>query len=158
MILIPESQIEATAEQFNNSTENFETAIEALAQQQPHLLAYLLSEDVKMLTTQERDYLIYLAVVIWKAIHLHYPDLPTLSDEQIGTAEEANWAKITESKQRKFRDRLNVFFDNYPQEDLLAFVEDALIYDEEEDFITAEARIHLFIALKTIIDSFQQHV
>ena len=53
---------------------------------------------------------------------------------------------------RKFNEKIDPFFKDYPQEDLLAFVEDSLVQDEDSE-ITNEGRDYIFIALKTIIDS-----
>ena len=52
---------------------------------------------------------------------------------------------------KKFRERLDVFFQDYFQEDLLAFVEDSLS-EEEEEMVTKIGREPMFVALKTIID------
>jgi len=46
---------------------------------------------------------------------------------------------------------MDIFFKNYFQEDLLAFVEDSLI-EEEEGLVTKVGREPMFVALKSIID------
>ena len=46
---------------------------------------------------------------------------------------------------------MDVFFENYQQEDLLAFVEDSLI-DDEDEIVTKVGREPMFVALKSIID------
>jgi hypothetical protein len=55
---------------------------------------------------------------------------------------------------KQFSDRLNPFFEGYPQEDLLAFAEEAVTEDEGEPdgIIGKEAREPIFVALKTMID------
>ena len=59
---------------------------------------------------------------------------------------------INEVTSKQFRDRLNVFFEKTSQEDLLAFIEDSLL-EEEEELVTKVGREPMFIALKSIIDS-----
>ncbi|HMN89044.1 MAG TPA: hypothetical protein PKE68_03425 [Saprospiraceae bacterium] len=49
-------------------------------------------------------------------------------------------------------DRLNVFFDQYLQEDLLAFIEEALADDDDDPIVTKEAREGMFVVLKTLTD------
>ncbi|MFK8104727.1 MAG: hypothetical protein AB8G15_19570, partial [Saprospiraceae bacterium] len=68
--------------------------------------------------------------------------------------EEDNWEKLENVPAGSFRDRLDVFFKDYPQEDLLAFAEDALVEEEEDSDInlTKEGKELMFVALKTIID------
>ncbi|MFT5382917.1 MAG: hypothetical protein ACI81W_000313, partial [Saprospiraceae bacterium] len=66
------------------------------------------------------------------------------------------WEKLSENQSKGFRDKLDVFFENTSQEDLLAFVEDALVQDEEDDMISPEGREYVFITLKTIIDCLDQ--
>ena len=55
-------------------------------------------------------------------------------------------------KSNNSRDRMTVFFDDSDQEDLLAFVEDALVEDDEDSVVTKEGREPIFVALKTVID------
>ena len=46
---------------------------------------------------------------------------------------------------------MDVFFEDYAQEDMLAFVEDNLVEDEDST-ITKEGREPIFVALKSVID------
>ena len=80
--------------------------------------------------------------------------LGAVSEDEIGQAEEANYALLESSKASDFRDRLNAFFDGTDQEDLLAFAEEAVLEeeDEAEALVTKEGREPIFIALKTLVD------
>ena len=148
---ISEQDIDTAAKGLNEAASNFETAIAEMQVLQPVLFAYLLSENFNFLTKEEREYLLYLALVIWKAIHSKKLGNQILTPEFIEEVEEKNWTLLDEIKTQKFSAQLDVFFDNYPQEDLLAFVEDALA-DDEDSFVTKEGRMCLFIGLKTVID------
>ncbi|NJL73773.1 MAG: hypothetical protein HC892_00790 [Saprospiraceae bacterium] len=79
------------------------------------------------------------------------PELPELTEENLGEAEELNWELIENTNTRDFRKQLDVFFEHYPQEDLLAFVEDSLV-DDDEFNVTAEGREIILVGLKTLID------
>ena len=140
--------------------DNYEAEIKTLRKSQPVVLSYLMSENFEVLTTEEREYLLYLTLVIIKSARRVNPQLQAVEQEKLGAAEESNYTLLQSSKERRFRDKLTVFFEKYPQEDLLAFAEDALVIDDEttaEDSfqITKEGREPVFLALKSIIDALE---
>ena len=151
MPFISEKLIDSVAENLDTNAENYEVLVRDFQAKQPDLMAFILSEDTLFLTSDERDLLLYLSLIIWKSVAEVVPLTKRIDAEQISEAEDANWAKLENVKSRQFRERIDVFFNQYPQEDLLAFVEDALAPDEESP-ITNEGREPLFVALKTIID------
>ena len=151
---ISEKIIDRITKALDNEENGYDQAIGDMQAKQPILFSYLLSESFKLLIEEESEYLLYLALVIWKAVDAEVTDLPLLDSEKIEEIEEKNWTLLNETKARKFNEKLDVFFDKYPQEDLLAFVEDALVDDEDEDaFVTKEGKELLFIGLKTTIDA-----
>jgi len=120
-------------------------------------LGYIFSESFSVLTQEEKEYLLYLSLVIWQSCEQVFEETKEISPEEIEIAEERNWTMLTESSAKNFRDKLNDFFEGYAQEDLLAFVEDSLVIsqegDESDDFeVTKEGREPIFIALTTLID------
>ena len=78
----------------------------------------------------------------------------SVSEQEIGEAEENNYEILEASTAKKFRDRLDLFFENTSQEDLLAFAEEAVLESEEDpdSLVSKEGREPIFIALKTIVD------
>lgn len=150
MQFIPESTIDQKYENIGNAESRSEY-IQSLKNKQPAILTYLFSEGFELLTQSEKEYTMFLALVIWESIHSYHPDQRQITPTDIEKAEDENWAKLNESKEKEFREKLNVFFKDSPQEDLLAFIEDALVHDED-DMISNEGREYVFIALKTIID------
>lgn len=152
MEFISESVIDRIAQELENTPDGYVLAIEEMKEKQPALLAYFLSEDFHLLTEDENEYLLYLGIVIWKSIEETAPGLPAVTEKALEMAEEVNWDLLSQVTSNKFRERMNVFFDNYSQEDLLAFVEDALI-DDEDSFISKEGREPLFVTLKSVIDA-----
>ena len=149
---INEAIIDKTVEELESSADQEDLIIQ-MGENQPAILAYLTSETFRFFSEEERVFLFFMVLVIVQSIEKKNTDLPVLSPEQLGQAEEQNWGLYQDSKARNFRDKLTVFFENYPQEDLLAFVEDALETDEESE-ITEDGRAHLFISMKSIIDGF----
>ncbi len=160
MPFVPESAIGQVLEALAHTPpERYEALTVAFADAQPVLAGWLVSDTFDILTEAEREYLLYLALVIWKAATEVAGELPVADEALIGELEERNWAMLNATKAGPFRQRLDPFFEKYPQEDLLAFVEDALAIEEESDEdapeleVTREGREPLFIALKTVIDA-----
>ncbi|MEM9990662.1 MAG: hypothetical protein AAF738_02800 [Bacteroidota bacterium] len=161
MIFVAEDTINQVISELEQLNGAVEASIEQLKAEQPMLLAYITSEQFDMLNTEEREYLIYLIQVLLQSIHKAVNAvLPTLEEEEIGNAEEQVWEMMEKAKGKTFRDRLDVFFEGYPQEDLLAFVEDSLVEaaDPKEDDITTEGRELLFVAARTTIDAFHHAI
>ena len=72
-------------------------------------------------------------MVIWRSVEHAGPGKEAIRPNRISDAEEANWTKLEEATGRTFRERLDVFFENTPQEDLLAFIEDSLTLEDSDD-------------------------
>ena len=164
-MFVSENIIDKVVEQLE--TADFEMEIERFGKSQPALLGYVFSEDFELLTREEREYLLYLLIVIWKSIEKikkdnpvaventsrkNSIDTPSVMSNALGEAEERNWELLDEVKETRFRERMNVFFDDSDQEDLLAFIEDALMEDDDESVVTKEGREPMFVALKTVVD------
>lgn len=155
MKFVSEEAIDRVIEHLESLNDGqYEQRMEAFAEAQPVLVAYLFDEEnFHLLTEDERGFLHYLALIAWSAIVKVNGPVPAVSEEMIGEAEEKNYAVLEGSTAKNFRDRLNPFFENYPQEDLLAFAEEGVLEDEDDDpIVTKEGREPVFIAMKTVID------
>ncbi len=130
---------------------DFEQEITDFTDEYPVLIEYWGAEDFTLLTQDERELMLYLLLVLTKSVEQAQGELPPFSDEALENAEERNWERLETVTSKQFRDRMDVFFDNYPQEDLLAFVEDNLVEDEDS-VVTKEGREPIFVALKSVID------
>ncbi len=150
MKFISESIIDATVNEVEGQVDQI-AMFQHLEESQANILAYLLSDNFKMFSDEERDYVLFLTLVVCKSCEKIYPELSVVTEEQIATAEEQNWAVLEDVKTKNLRERWTLFFEGYSQEDLLAFVEDALEADEESQ-ITKEGREYIFVSLKSIID------
>lgn len=155
MKFVSEKIIDAVIDDLENySDEQYEESMEAFAEAQPVLVAWLFSEQFDLLNEDEKGYLQYLALIAWQSIVKENGPVEPVSEEQIGEAEEKNYELLEGSEAKKFRDRLTPFFENTPQEDLLAFAEEAVLEDEDdpEALVTKEGREPIFVALKTLVD------
>lgn len=151
MKFISEETIDRIAEEIGASEQAFKEATIDLSMEQPNIVAYIFSDNFDLFTAAEKQYFLFLVLVIFKSVKSEMEDLPRTSAEALGMFEEKNWELINEVTSKQFRDRLNVFFENTSQEDLLAFVEDSLL-EEEEELVTKVGREPMFIVLKSIID------
>ncbi|MCB9305239.1 MAG: hypothetical protein H6565_01450 [Lewinellaceae bacterium] len=134
--------------------ELYEQRMEDFAEAQPVIFAWLFSEQFELLTEDEKGYLQYLALIVWLSVTKVNGEADAVSEEQIGEAEERNFETLEKSTAKKFRDRLDPFFEGSTQEDLLAFAEEAVLEaeDDPESLVSKEAREPIFVALKTMID------
>lgn len=152
MTFVGEDVIDQTATSIAESEEQLLEHIEAFTEAQPFLASYFFSEAFAAFTDNEKEYALFLGLTLWKSIQVVNPDMPVVEEDDFIAAEEANLELLQEVSAKRFRDRLNVFFENTEQEDLLAFIEDSLIEDNEDNLITKEGRELLFIILKSIVD------
>lgn len=155
MKFVSEKVIDATIDALEEqSDEHYEKQMEAFAEAQPVIFAWLFSEEFELLNEDEKGYLQYLALIAWKSIEKVNGPLGAVSEAEIGEAEEKNYEVLDASTAKKFRDRLNPFFEGTSQEDLLAFAEEAVLESEDDpdSLVSKEGREPIFIALKTIVD------
>jgi hypothetical protein len=152
MSFVSEDLIDQTIDLLETTPETFEHLMEKMEEEQPVLLAYFFSEQFELFTESERAYLQYLTLVIWHSCRKVFGQSPLITEEQISAAEDTNWEQLELVKAHAFRDRIGIFFEDTDQEDLLAFIEDALLDDEEDAIVTKEGREAMFITLKSVVD------
>ena len=163
MKMVPETIIDQISADIGADEKRFSDALHEFKDKQPVVLGYLFTENFEIFTQAEREYLLFLVVSIYQSIETFTnKNLPTVTPEQIASAEDQNWGLLNDSSAKAFRDRIDLLFDGYPQEDLLAFAEDALAEEEENGssdaesptMVTKESREAIFILLKSLIDCF----
>ena len=155
--MVSEKIIDRIIGQFEAEEVDYEKTTHEFAERQPAILSFLMSDHEGALNNDERDFMIYLAIVIWRSVEHVNSECKIVRPKKISSAEEANWAVIEKIKRRNFRDRLDVFFEDTLQEDLLAFIEDSLTLDEIDDGadgiqVTKEGIEPMFVMLKTVVD------
>lgn len=121
---------------------------------EPILASFLFSEDIKILEETEKSLFSYIIVAIWSASAEAY-ESARCTPEKIESLEEKNWEEFTSAK-GDFRTKLDGFFEAFPQEDLLAFVEDLLQGEAEgeaEVALSKEGKEFILIKIKTLLDA-----
>jgi len=155
LAFVSEDHIDQVLEELGDDPNRQQEALESLRTAQPVILAYLFTENFNAFLKQEKEYLLYLLLVIWESVKKTGATLATIDEDKLSEAEEANWDLLQQVESKRFRDRLDVFFKDTRQEDLLAFIEDSLL-DEEDGFVSKEGREPMFVILKSILDSLHQ--
>lgn len=149
---IQQDAIEAVMERLQASPDLFSTLLDGLEKDQPAIINWLFSESFDILNAEEKQYFLFLSLVIIVAITEEVALEHTINPKTIEEGEEANWTVFSSQSAKAFREKINVFFDDYPQEDLLAFVEDALELEHDDQIVTTIGRPPIFMALKTLVD------
>ena len=149
--MIEERTIEYTLSQLESGKQDYDLEIAALAREQPYVVAYLTGESNEAFTESELQTLLFGTLVIYHSIKAQRQPPAVATAATIEKAEDENYQTM-EGAKGSFRQKLDPFFAATKQEDLLAFIEDLLSADPEEDTISKEAREPLFIALKTVVD------
>lgn len=156
MNFISEDVINPVIDLLSDNDELFEKYMLEFAEEQPFLLAFLLSEGFDVLDDQEKSMLFYLAMIIYFSVVNGTDDeLDIIELEKIQATDETNWIKVDQAKYKTMKEIADFFFQDYGQEDLLAFVEDALTEDEEYE-ISNIGRNVIFVSMKSFIDVLNQ--
>ncbi|MCB0630457.1 MAG: hypothetical protein R2824_00745 [Saprospiraceae bacterium] len=148
---VSEQIIDTVAEELGASEADFQMTLQELEEHQAVLLAYLFSDNFSLFTDKEREFLLFLVIVVYESMKRVNGVPKAISEEELSKAEEENWALLQSVKGKGFHERLDVFFQRTSQEDLLAFAEDALS-DIEDGYVTKEGREAIFVAVKSVVD------
>ena len=144
-----EQDVESTFEWLEQNDQQAEQIFLDMDRMQPNILAYLFSDHQAVFSSNERELLVFACLVLYKCTsdgHEEHIDLETIE-----LAESKNYAKVNDKL--NYQDQIEIFFKDYIQVDLLAFVED-FISDEEDDLyaVSKESKLPIFITLKSLID------
>ena len=130
--MIPEAAIDAALARLTDEAAVEEAMIELATSQGP-FVQYLRTDTFALLTEDERDYLQYLALVLYSAIASQLERVPKLRGEDIERREEQCWEWLEKSVGKPMSKRLDPFFASIDEEELLAFAEDSLVDPEPEE-------------------------
>lgn len=151
MIFITEESIEKYIIKYENQNDYVED-LHILYKDQQDLIAFIDKENHTLLTEDELVLLQFLTMIIYFSTKDQLKMTPILLGKDIEDAEEHNWTIFNDTNNKSFAQILDVFFESYHQEDLLALIEDSLQPDEDNP-ITPIGKEIIFIACKSIIDA-----
>lgn len=150
MTIVSEVDIENLIDKYDADDNLFVKHQAHMVDSQLAISALLTDDGLQLLTEDEQDVLWFITTVV----HASYTGKNTVKEinlQILEGIEEENWEKLNAAIGATFRDRVTSFFDGFEQEDLLAFIEDALESDEDVN-ISASAREVLFVTSKTMLD------
>lgn len=151
MITITENIIDQYIERYETEA-NYLTDLKILTETQPELMAFIDQENYTLLTNDEVALMEYLSAIIYFSCQSQSDKTIAINGKNLEKAEEDNWDIFNASTNKNFNKILDIYFENYPQEDLLALIEDCIIQDEDST-VTAVGREIIFVACKSIIDT-----
>ena len=139
---------------------NYPKLINKFSKEQPFILTYLIAVDGQQFNEDERELLLYLGVVIWMMMSRENNPLPKVTEKIIDDAEEKN-IKMLEylegETETDFYETTDTILQDYNQPEVLRYVVEALMEDDDEDVDIQEENIGLMmIYLKTVIDCFDK--
>jgi hypothetical protein len=145
--------IESIIEHYESNEDLFFLDQERFAEEQPELDVLFTDESLDLLNDDEYELMWFIATVVYGALKKS-GTLPKVEAEKLISIDEENWKKF-ENAGGDFYEKVTGFYENYTQEDLLAFVEDCLDNDDDDDDpvdITSTGKELIFITCKSMID------
>lgn len=141
--------IERTFAWLEENDDQAEEIFKELDKLQPNILAFLFSDNHVIFSNNEKELLVFACLVLYKCTMGTPREL--ISMEEIEQIEGKNYALVNEKL--SYDEQINLFFKGYPQEDLLAFIEDFISDEEDDEYaVNPESKLPIFITLKTISD------
>lgn len=141
--MINEALIEKTVDLVS---ENVEIKIHEFVSGEREFSGYLLGEDFKLLSEDEKQTMLFIHMVLFFCLSAN--ENSSFDPENFQEIEDGNW-KFFNEHGRSWEEKTEKIFEDYPEEDLLAFVEDMLNDDE----ISSLSQELIFITAKSYIDT-----
>ena len=151
MINITEVIIDSYIERYENEN-HYLNDLKELGEKHPDLMSFIDQENYTLLTNDEVALMEYLTTIIYYSCKSEVGTTLKISGAELEKSEEKNWDTFNQSTTKNFTKILDTYFENYPQEDLLALVEDS-IQQDDESIVTSVGREIIFVACKSIIDA-----
>lgn len=160
MHIIQAEAVDIIAIEVNEYSETAsEELLEEIYKRQPAIFNYILSKNETALFSQyEKELLLYLTFVLWETVKQELELPQRIGMKQLDAIQFTNWQKAenlpTHPKGQSFEAYLAPFFKDYPQDELLGLITDAVDDVEDEvSLVAKESQLPLFIMLKTVVDA-----
>ncbi len=108
--------------------------IGVLSKSQPILLSYLMDAGEDVLSGQERELLLYIGIVIWKAMSLETQNLQGITEFTLEEAEVANLRMLEELEAagESAGESIDMMLGGYNQSEVLRYAVEAVLEGAEE--------------------------
>ena len=153
--------IDRTWKRINETTgEDAQLRLDAMAKQQPFIVAYLMAVEETLLAGEERGHLLLIGLILWEIVSTENPHLRPITMQDLEAAEQVNIKFLEELEAGSEMDHmagLEKLMATYNQVPLLSAVIEALMSGNEEEPELAGDDIGLaLLHLKTILDCLDQ--
>ena len=152
---ISEQTIEKILDQLYDSNENKANEImEQMSKEQPVILAYVMQMSEEFDQKEERETLLFLAVLVWKAFDTTFGKLKEVNEEEVRKAEDTLFLKMEAMEKAE---NASPSIEDEAQPILMGFISGEIFADKTENLSPAEHKtvaIHL-TALQVVTDALQ---
>ncbi|MBM4168434.1 MAG: hypothetical protein FJ215_04680 [Ignavibacteria bacterium] len=139
--------------------------INQMSIEQPIILAYLLaSSEDELFDEDEGQLVLYIGVVVWQIMERGFKDLRRVTEEGLNKAQRANedlLVKLAADSAGDFLSASESLVDNYAEPEVLRYITEALMEDEEGDPdnppMREESLGQAFLHLKIVLDAFVEN-
>ena len=150
-----------TWKRINEATEEeAQCLMDAMAKQQPFIVAYLLAVEETLMGDQERGQLTLIGLILWEILSGETPGLRQITMDDLEAAEEANVKFLEELEAGSEMDHMSALqnlMTTYNQVALLnAIIESLMAGHEEEPELAGEHIGLALLHLKTVLDCLDQ--
>ncbi|MEK9135820.1 MAG: hypothetical protein AAB393_01750 [Bacteroidota bacterium] len=133
-----------------------------MGKRQPEVLAYLLAtSENEAFDQDERQVFFYIGMVIWQIMKQHPNGRDRITETQLERAEKANedlLEKMASDSSGDFSSATQSMIENYPEPEVLRYLTQALMEDEEGNPDNPPIRDEnlglAFLSLKIVLDAF----
>ncbi len=133
--------------------------VDTVSDENPNLLAYVMSDDALMLGENESEVILFIAIVFYKAVEKKAGKITPISEEEIDHLQDANW-QLFEGAENKNPQEMGEYVESiiekYPEPEFLYYILDALEEETEDGDdlgIEETAKVPMFVMLKTVADA-----
>ena len=154
MEFVPESMIDSYIEKYQDEL-SFQVAWQQMGEENNIILQFIHPDRLELLSEKEEGVMQFVACILYFSTREKLGKPPFIQGQLLEEKEDLNWELWNKHIKKSVSYALDVFFEEYPQEDLLAFVEDSLQPDEDSEISPAGAEI-ILVTAKSIIDTIDQ--
>jgi hypothetical protein len=158
--MIPEDVVTAVWQRMASvSPAQIPKLVDQMTREQPQILAYLMAASESDLDEDEAEIVFYIGVVIWQIMRENQPRIHKVTESLLDDVEaenEKSLRKLEQDSPGDFVTAVKKFTNDYPEPEVLRYVVEALIEEDEEENSSSVSEENLglaFITLKNVLDA-----
>jgi hypothetical protein len=151
MQFISENIIDQSIQKYEDASV-LEQDVKQLREVNPVLMGFISSDRLDLLKPEELYLLEFIVLVVYSSVKNVLGHDPKIIGKELESFEEVNWETWNQNIVKSPKTAFDAFFNEYPQEDLLAFVEDSVQQDEESPMTNVGLEL-IAVTAKSVIDA-----